>query len=225
MSILCIYCAGGLGRDFLSLLKVTGISEWKEQIFIDDVIKEKSINGVKVLTFQEFLKEDYRREDCSFFILNGEPEYREQLYQKIHKYKFLMGIISFNTSIVAHDSIVKAGSVIQCHSIISSGAIIGNNVFVGKKAMVGHDVEIGNHSVISACSYIGGWVRIGNKCFVGAGASIRDQVTIGNNCIIGMGSVVTKDVPDMVIAGNPARVLRINDTHQVFGKDKMYEDR
>lgn len=61
---------------------------------------------------------------------------------------------------------------------------------------------------------------------MGAGASIRDQVTIGNNCIIGMGSVVTKDVPDnMVIAGNPARVLRINDTHQVFGKDKMYEDR
>ena len=34
-------------------------------------------------------------------------------------------------------------------------------------------------------------------------------VTIGEGCVIGAGSVVTKDIPDNVLAvGNPCRVLR-----------------
>ena len=36
-------------------------------------------------------------------------------------------------------------------------------------------------------------------------------VTIGNHVVIGAGSVVTKDIPDHVIAyGNPCRVIREN---------------
>ena len=38
---------------------------------------------------------------------------------------------------------------------------------------------------------------------------INPGVTIGSNVVIGSGSVVTKDIPDNVIAvGNPCRVLR-----------------
>jgi len=34
-------------------------------------------------------------------------------------------------------------------------------------------------------------------------------VTIGENAIVGAGSVVTRDVPpNVIVAGNPARVLR-----------------
>ena len=34
-------------------------------------------------------------------------------------------------------------------------------------------------------------------------------VTIGNNVVIGSGSVVTKNIPDNVIAaGNPCRIIR-----------------
>jgi maltose O-acetyltransferase len=36
-------------------------------------------------------------------------------------------------------------------------------------------------------------------------------VTIGNNVVIGAGSIVTKDIPDNVIAyGNPCKVVRKN---------------
>ena len=39
--------------------------------------------------------------------------------------------------------------------------------------------------------------------------TILPGVTIGSNAIIGAGSVVTKDIPENVIAvGNPCRVLR-----------------
>lgn len=40
---------------------------------------------------------------------------------------------------------------------------------------------------------------------------ILPGVTIGNNVVIGAGSVVTKDIPDNVIAvGNPCRVIKEN---------------
>ena len=43
------------------------------------------------------------------------------------------------------------------------------------------------------------------------GAIIMPGVTIGNHVVIGAGSVVTKDIPDHVIAyGNPCRVIREN---------------
>ena len=45
--------------------------------------------------------------------------------------------------------------------------------------------------------------------WIGAGAIIVPGVKIGKNVVIGAGSVVTKDIPDGVVAvGNPCRVLR-----------------
>ncbi len=38
---------------------------------------------------------------------------------------------------------------------------------------------------------------------------ILPGVTIGRNCVIGAGSVVTRDIPEGVLAaGNPCRVIR-----------------
>ena len=52
-------------------------------------------------------------------------------------------------------------------------------------------------------------VRIGRNCWICAGALILPGVTIGDNVVVGAGSVVTKDLPDNVVAvGNPCRVLR-----------------
>ena len=52
-------------------------------------------------------------------------------------------------------------------------------------------------------------VHIGKNCWIGAGAIIVPGVTIGDNVVIGAGSVVTKDIPNNVVAvGNPCRVLR-----------------
>ena len=44
------------------------------------------------------------------------------------------------------------------------------------------------------------------------GANIIDRVTIGKNTIIGAGSLVTKNIPDDVIAyGNPCKIIRKNE--------------
>lgn len=53
-----------------------------------------------------------------------------------------------------------------------------------------------------------GKIEVGEYSFIGANSTIMPGVTIGHHCVIGAGSVVTKDVPDgMVAVGVPARVI------------------
>src|SRR5713226_1776665 len=52
-------------------------------------------------------------------------------------------------------------------------------------------------------------IEIGSDVWVGGGAIICPGVKIGSKAVIGAGSVVTRDIPDGVVAaGNPCRVIR-----------------
>ena len=66
-------------------------------------------------------------------------------------------------------------------------------------------------------------ITIGDNVWIGGSVTILPGVTIGSNVVIGAGSVVTKDLPDNVIAaGNPCRVLR---TITEEDRDFYYRDR
>lgn len=52
-------------------------------------------------------------------------------------------------------------------------------------------------------------VTIGADVWIGGGAIICPGVSIGDRSVVGAGSVVTKDIPEGVLAaGNPCRVIR-----------------
>lgn len=52
-------------------------------------------------------------------------------------------------------------------------------------------------------------VQIGNDVWIGGSVTILPGVNIGDRTVVGAGSVVTKSLPnDVVIAGNPARIIR-----------------
>jgi acetyltransferase-like isoleucine patch superfamily enzyme len=60
-------------------------------------------------------------------------------------------------------------------------------------------------------------VSVGHNVWIGYGACLLRGVTVGNNSVIGTNSVVNKDVPaDAVVAGIPARVLRMRDAPKTF---------
>lgn len=61
-------------------------------------------------------------------------------------------------------------------------------------------------------------ITIGNDVWIGGGVTINAGVNIGSNVVIGSGSVVTRDIPDNVVAfGNPCRVHR-----SITEEDKRY---
>jgi acetyltransferase-like isoleucine patch superfamily enzyme len=56
-------------------------------------------------------------------------------------------------------------------------------------------------------------VRVGHNVWIGYGACVLRGVSIGDNSIVGTNAVVTKEVaPNAVVAGVPARVIRMRDT-------------
>jgi len=60
---------------------------------------------------------------------------------------------------------------------------------------------------------IAGCVSIGSVSYIGANSTIREYTKIGSRAIIGMGSVVIQNVQsDQIVAGNPARPMRVRST-------------
>ena len=87
--------------------------------------------------------------------------------------------------------------------------VIGDNVMFAPNVSIytaGHPIHPASRN--SGYEY-GIAITIGDNVWVGGNVVITPGVKIGNNVVIGAGSVVTKDLPDNVIAvGNPCRVLR-----------------
>ncbi len=60
-------------------------------------------------------------------------------------------------------------------------------------------------------------VRVGHNVWMGYGACVLRGVSVGENAIIGTSAVVTADVPDnAVVAGTPARVIRMRDAPEAM---------
>ena len=89
------------------------------------------------------------------------------------------------------------------------------HIYVGDCTMFGPNVTVATagHPILPQLRAQGyqynASVHIGKNCWIGAGAILLPGVTLGDNVVVGAGSVVTKDLPDNVVAvGNPCRVLR-----------------
>lgn len=95
---------------------------------------------------------------------------------------------------------------------------IGDNVFIAPRV----SIFTATHPIDAIIRYmeleVAKEVTIGNDVWIGGNVVINPGVTIGNNVVIGSGSVVTKDIPDNVIAaGNPCRVIR-----EITEQDRQY---
>ena len=98
------------------------------------------------------------------------------------------------------------------------------HIYVGDNTLFGPNVTIATagHPILPELRQQGyqynASVRIGKNCWIGAGAVIVPGVTIGDNVVVGAGSIVTKDLPDNVVAvGNPCKVLReVNEHDEKF---------
>lgn len=108
------------------------------------------------------------------------------------------------------------GVRINWQTYIDGNCQIGNHVKLNSFAFVGHDSSIGYYSYISQHVVLDNHVTIGKSCCIFENSTLLPGICIGDNTIIGAGSVVTKDIPDNVVAyGSPCRVISENKTKQL----------
>lgn len=117
-----------------------------------------------------------------------------------------------NSTLSKSDTAILGGGIL-INSLVSIAAhtIIGNYVSINRHVSIGHHTTIGNYTSINPGVNIAGNVSIGEATIVGMGANVLNKIKIGSNTIVGAGSVVTKDLPDNVVAyGNPCKIIREN---------------
>ncbi len=86
---------------------------------------------------------------------------------------------------------------------------IGNNVFIGPNVglfTVNHPLEFWLRNKELEIAHP---ITLGDNVWIGGNVVVNPGVTIGDNSVIGAGSVVTKNIPDNVVAaGNPCRIIK-----------------
>jgi len=104
---------------------------------------------------------------------------------------------------------IGPGTLLVAGTVVNIDAVIGENVIINTGATVDHDCSIGSHAHLSPGVHLAGNVTVGDFTHIGIGAVVLPNCTIGRGCVVGAGAVVLENVPDgVVVAGNPARVIR-----------------
>jgi len=102
---------------------------------------------------------------------------------------------------------------ISSHTFICDGVTIEDFCFIGHGVMFTNDLYPRSTTATGDMQSEADWkvvaTRVRKGASIGSNATILAGIDIGEGAIIGAGSVVTKDVPaGMIVAGNPAKVLR-----------------
>jgi len=129
---------------------------------------------------------------------------------------------------IGQDSMVES----PFHCVYGCNIHIGDHVYLNIRCTIldcgevriGHHVMVGPAVQVYTAAHLlqaEGRIRgleiakpiwIEDNVWIGGGAILLPGVRIGRNAVVGAGAVVSRDVlPDTVVAGNPARVIRVID--------------
>lgn len=111
----------------------------------------------------------------------------------------------------------------NCIFLDSAPITIGDNVMMGPHVSLftpGHPIdEVVRHEDLLEFAKP---ITIGNNCWFGGNVTVLPGISIGNNVVVAAGTIVTKDIPDdVIVAGNPSKILRkIDEDERQFWQAK-----
>jgi len=127
---------------------------------------------------------------------------------------------------IGDNAVIMMGAVINIGSKIGSGTMIDLNVVMGGRATVGDNCHIGAGAVLAGVIEppSADPVIIEDDVVIGANAVILEGVRVGKGAVVAAGAIVITNVPaGVVVAGNPARIIKDKD-EKTAGKTEIMED-
>ena len=208
MKDIVIVGAGGFGREvkwLIDEINELGI-QWNFLGFIDDNLsKGTTVNDSLVIGDIKWLNEQSLNVVCAIGDPNVKKRVIEQLTNSDNKYPVLIHPDVRMSKFID----IGEGTIICSGCILTVNINIGKHVIINLDSTVGHDATIGDFSTILPSVNVSGHVNIEELVSVGTGAKIIQELRIGRNTIIGAGAIVTKDIPQNVVAvGMPAKPIK-----------------
>jgi sugar O-acyltransferase (sialic acid O-acetyltransferase NeuD family) len=119
------------------------------------------------------------------------------------------GIVVHPTAALAADTVLGPGTVVLAGVVATSGVRIGAHVALMPQVVLPHDDVVEDFATLTSGVRLGGGVTVETGAHLGAGAVVREGLRVGEWSQLGMGSMLTRHLPDRVVAyGSPAHVVR-----------------
>lgn len=149
---------------------------------------------------------------CDFLPAKGKYiRIRGKLFEKVLKKTGKNLKVSSRVNVYSPEKVILGDNVyIGFNSYLGGGEIVlEDEVVVGPFC----SIVAGNHTLKNKSFRFGaydyGKIKIGKGTWLGSHVVITNNVTIGKGSVIAAGSVVTRDIPDSVMAaGSPAVIVK-----------------
>lgn len=133
--------------------------------------------------------------------------FRDAFIRPVKDMGFRFATLIHPTATVSRKSTVGEGTSLNIGCIVAGYTQIGRYVQVNRGVTIGHHTTIEDFVTIQPGVNLAGNCHIGSHTYIGIGATILDGVRIGAHSIVGAGALVTRDLPERVLAlGVPARI-------------------
>lgn len=209
MANIIIYGAGGHAKVIIDIIEQTGIH--KLIGLVDDTGSVNSLMGYPVARdINSYLSSGVK----AGLVAIGDNWHRNRLvtmiFDKCNDFEFVTAI---HPSVKqARDVVIGDGTVVMAGCNINPCTQLGSHCIVNTGSNVDHDCIIKDFASLAPGVTLGGNVIVGEFTAVGLGAKIVQKISIGKHTIIGAGSLVTKAIPDNIVAyGSPCKFVRKRD--------------
>ena len=209
--IILIGC-GEQARVSIDAIEEQGCYEIAGLVTNDEAELNRRVYGYSVVCLDRDLKTflDESPDVIGYFLGvgmgSGNMKRREEIYVRLDRMLPVVSVIS-PESVVSRYARLGRGVFLEAYTRIANGVTIGNHSIIQSFTSINHDQTIGEN-VLVGCNVSMAGVSVGDDTIIADGSSIGFKKRVGRNCLITDGTVVTKDIPDDVIAyGNPAKTM------------------
>jgi sugar O-acyltransferase (sialic acid O-acetyltransferase NeuD family) len=206
-----IYGSGGHGRETLPFLR-DQVEKNAHIVFVEDTPLVNTINGHRVLSWDQFVSDRADQKNVTLAIGNG--KIREALDAKCRAANLRFVSVIARSALILDMTELGEGAILSAFALLTSNIRVGRHFHANSFCSVAHDCVIGDYVTFGPGVRCNGNVIIEDHAYVGSGALIRQgkpgaPLVIGRGAVVGMGAVVTKSVaPGVTVVGNPARPLQ-----------------
>lgn len=217
MSKLIIYGAGGQAREVAQLVADVNRDRpgrWNLVGFVADagqVARNPGRLPAPLLGDPDSAAALAAHPDAWLVIAVGAPRDRRRVAQRLaqsHPARRFATLVHPRAWLADQVSLGQ-GSVVFAGALVNTDVRVGEHASVNLGCTISHDGLLGDFVSLGPGVHLSGAVRLGDAVEAGTGSKFLPGVRVGSGAVVAAGAVVTGDVlPDQVVAGVPARVVR-----------------